>query len=302
MRCWVPAGLVLGLVGGGCKRGASSDVRSDVAEAVVRVDDKVVRVADVEAHLKRLPEPVRNRYATPSGRKELADNLVRFELLASEGIRRGIDKRPEIQRLVKQQIINVLMQEELNVNLQQADGGPAGVTDAAAEKYYRDNQALFQRGEQLRIAHILVRDRAAAARVARGVRRVKVGTDGFEKMVGQFSEDAATKERGGDVGWIGRDNTEYSPTLVAAAFSLAEVGATSDPVETEHGFHILRLTEKRAPGPAPFDEVKEEAKARLAQQQQDESSKRFIESLRSKARIQIFEDRLQKAVTNAAPP
>jgi parvulin-like peptidyl-prolyl isomerase len=125
---------------------------------------------------------------------------------------------------------------------------------------------------------------------------VRPDGNGFDKLVAQHSDEPASKERKGDLGFLDRGSTEQSPTLVAAAFALAEPGATSDPVETNKGFHVLRLIEKRAAAPAPFADVKAEVKARLGQQERDEQVKRLIEGLRAKAKIEVFDQRVQEAV------
>jgi peptidyl-prolyl cis-trans isomerase C len=296
MRALPPALLIASLGLLGCKGGASETKPAlDTSNAVVRVDDTIIDTTAVEHHLGRLPAPVRARYASAEGKKELVDNLVRFELLANEARRQGIDRRPEVQRLVKQQMINLLLE-------QGAGSATTEPSDEAAEKYYRDNPALFQRGEQVRVAHIRVQDPATAQKVAIAARRVRPNSDGFDKLVKQYSDDGATKDRKGDLGFLERGSADHSPTLVAAAFALPEAGATTDPVETDKGFHILRLTEKKPAAPAPFADVKAEVKARLAQQARDKQVTQLIEQLRGKAKIEVFDQRLQQALAAPAPP
>src|SRR5207253_1551752 len=84
--------------------------------------------------------------------------------------------------------------------------------------------------------------------------RLRKGED-FAAVAKQVSDDAATKDKGGDLGFIARGHAEEA--LETAAFAL-QPGQLSDVVETRYGFHVIRVDERHAAREKPLDEVREE--------------------------------------------
>jgi hypothetical protein len=82
---------------------------------VAKVDDNVITVGDVQERLNKQSPFIRARYTTVEKKKEFLDNLVRFEVMAREAQRRGYDKDPEVQRVMKQQMISKFLQKDFDV-------------------------------------------------------------------------------------------------------------------------------------------------------------------------------------------
>jgi peptidyl-prolyl cis-trans isomerase D len=136
------------------------------------------------------------------------------------------------------------------------------VTDEALEAYYNEQPDRFQTAEERHARHILVAvendDRAAAeAEAAAVLARVQGGED-FAAVAMEVSDDTGTKALGGDLGWIARG-------LLTGAFEDAlfamQVGEVKGPVETDFGFHIIRLEEIRASRVQTFADVRDEIAA-----------------------------------------
>jgi peptidyl-prolyl cis-trans isomerase D len=109
----------------------------------------------------------------------------------------------------------------------------------------------FRTPEEVRARHILFKGDDAAERAAAARERI-VGGEEFAALARELSEDTATREQGGDLGFFPRDR--MLPAFEAAAFGLAP-GEVSEPVETERGVHLIRVEERRAAGERPFEEV-----------------------------------------------
>lgn len=140
------------------------------------------------------------------------------------------------------------------------------------ERYYNTNIDQYSTPEQVRASHILLRtegkDEAVVRKQAEEIlARIRAGAD-FAALATRYSEDDATKAKGGDLDFFGRGR--MVPEFDAVAFSL-EPGQVSDVVKTPYGFHIIKVVERRAATTRPLDEVRaqitEQLKWERAQQQ-----------------------------------
>ena len=139
------------------------------------------------------------------------------------------------------------------------------VTEEQLRATYETERDRFETPEQRHAEHILVeipegQEEAARAKADAIVARLRGGED-FAAVAAAESADAGTKAQGGDLGWISRGGFLVGP-FEDALYAL-QVGAISDPVRTEAGYHIIRLAEVRAGAVQPFEAVREEIAAEL---------------------------------------
>lgn len=128
--------------------------------------------------------------------------------------------------------------------------------------YYQQNHARFVQPEQRRASHILVlaegddKARAAARAKADEIHaRVKADPSAFEAIATAESQDPGSASQGGDLGFFARDM--MTGAFSDAAFGMAE-GEIAGPIQSEYGYHIIRLTGIKGSGEKPFDEVRDE--------------------------------------------
>jgi len=147
-------------------------------------------------------------------------------------------------------------------------------------------------GERVRARHILIRVNANASKAEREAaltkikdvqRQLKNGGD-FLELAKKYSDDPGSKERGGDLGYF--SHGDMVDTFEKAAFGL-NVGQTSDIVNTDFGYHIIRVEEKKAASKFTYDDVKDDLKEYLFQQRAAKKFETYIKDLRSKADIKI---------------
>ena len=144
---------------------------------------------------------------------------------------------------------------------------PFEATDAEAKMFYDTRQQQY--GESVRASHILVKvdmkDEAAKAEAMKKIegllKRARGGED-FAELAKQYTDDTASKAKGGEY-VFGRG--KMMPPFEQAAFSL-EVGQISDVVETTHGYHIIKLSEKIPAETTSFDDAKADLLKNLAEQ------------------------------------
>ena len=180
--------------------------------------------------------------------------------------------------------INKLMETEL--------ANQAEATDAQVREFYDKNPDKFKEDERVRASHILIAadqkadaatKQKARARAEALAKQAKGGAD-FAKLAKENSSDGSAAQ-GGDLNFMQRGQTVAPFDKVL--FSL-EPGQISDVVETEFGFHVIKVTEKKPASTVPFEQVSPRIRDYLTEQQKQEKAQAFIESLKKKAKIEVL--------------
>jgi len=167
------------------------------------------------------------------------------------------------------------------------------VTDADAKKYFDENSKEFQVPEQVRASHILISTKPtdpnadpnqvkvqAKKKAEELLKKVKDGED-FAALA-KDNSSCPSAAQGGDLGSFGRG--QMVKPFEDVAFAL-KVGQTSDLVETQFGYHIIKVTEHHDPNQIPFDKAKTQIVEQLTQQKRQEAIANYIQSLRKDAKI-----------------
>jgi len=132
------------------------------------------------------------------------------------------------------------------------------ISEEALLEYYEDSQNRYLQDEQRRARHILILsgdDEGAAEATARDLLARIQGGESFEDLAREYSADGGTSPQGGDLGSMTRE--QLGGELGSAIFSM-DVGAVDGPVESDFGFHIVRLDEILEQGPLPLEQVRGE--------------------------------------------
>ncbi|MCF7512630.1 SurA N-terminal domain-containing protein [Pseudoalteromonas sp. L23] len=151
------------------------------------------------------------------------------------------------------------------IELKAEDLAPAEpVTEEALKTYYEEQKNQYLEPERRRVSHILVdasEDAEAAKQKADEIlAELNNGAD-FAVVAEEKSDDVVSAELGGDLDWIERDMMD--PAFEDAAFALAAVGDVSEVVESEFGFHIIKLTDIQRQQAQSFEDVKDNLRAEL---------------------------------------
>ncbi len=265
--------------------------KAQQAETLVKVGNETITVGDFAARLSEQSPYLRARYASPERRREFLDNMVRFELLAQEAHNKGYDRSDEVERTRKQMMIQAMMKAEFEDRVQLTD-----ITDAEVRTYFESHRDEFDKPEQVRASHIVIRDRAAAQRVLTQVLAKRADIAFWRQTAERANEDAETKDRFGDLRFFSRpaqrrDDEPVIPAAVAeAAFTLAQVGDIHPTlIQSPAGFHILKLTGKRAALHRTLEEASRPIRNRLWRERREQRVTDFIASLRRDANVTIDE-------------
>lgn len=142
------------------------------------------------------------------------------------------------------------------------------VSEQDIENYYNDNIANYRQLEQRRVSHILIEtgedNDAAKAQIAEIKSSIDSGED-FAELAKEHSADIFSGENGGDLDWIERGSMDEA--FDDAAFNLVNVGDVSDVVETEFGYHLIKLTDLKEEQTKPLAEVNDELRVTVSTEQ-----------------------------------
>lgn len=125
------------------------------------------------------------------------------------------------------------------------------LSETAAREFYDENSALFQQSEEVEARHILVESREEAEDI---LALLDAGEE-FEVLAAEHSLDTSNKDSGGYLGFFGREMMIIE--FEEAAFNL-EIGDISEPIQTDFGFHIIEVLDRREELEVEFEDVREE--------------------------------------------
>jgi peptidyl-prolyl cis-trans isomerase C len=224
----------------------------------------------------------------------LAKMLSAQEPLSLDDLKKQIESRGQSFDEIKQQTQKGLAYQKV---MEAQWAGKINVTEDDAKKYYDENPKRFETPEQIRASHILIKpvftdpnvdpnaDPNEAKAKARAktqdlLKQIKGGADFAELAKAHSTCPLAPK--GGDLGFFPRGQATLP--FEKAAFEL-EVGQISDIVETEYGYHIIKVTDHKDAGVTSFEQAKDNIIEQLTREKQSEFASKYIESLKAAANI-----------------
>lgn len=210
---------------------------------------------------------------TPELRKAIRDDLINIEVMSQEALKKGLDKQPETAMqlgLEKQKVlVGAFVQDYVKTH-------PVS-DEAVAQEYDKLKGSLG--AKEYHVRHILVEKEGEAKSIAAQLK--KKGAK-FDSLAKSHSKDTGSSEHGGDLGWIAVGNI---PRVFVKPFGDALLnlgkGQVSEPVQSQFGWHIIKLEDERDLKMPSLEEIK----PRITQALQQQSVKQLISDLRDKAKI-----------------
>jgi peptidyl-prolyl cis-trans isomerase C len=258
---------------------------------LAKIDDITITLGELQERINRQSPYIRARYTSLEQKKEFLDSLIRFEVLAKEAFKRGLDRDPEVVRTMKQVMIQKLMRDEFDAKIT-----AESITDLEMKAYYDANLAEYVKPEEVRASAIIVKNRAQAQRVANEARGDAGKTNkGFRDLVSRYSQDEDSKLRGGDLRYFDAQTKDVPAPVVKAAFALFNVGDVSTAVDAGNGaWYVLKQTGRRKASTKAFDDAKPAIRNKLFRDKRLTAQKDFVEGLKAAAKIEINDTNLAK--------
>lgn len=266
----------------------------------------------LQAQGVQLPEHLRVQV-----RQEVIDDLINRELIYQESINKGISIEPEMvekeleaikQRYPDKQefdaiMKNMKMSEErlkhqimqrtvITTLIEQEIVSKIEISDEQVKGFYDDNTQLFERPEEVHASHILIKvaqdaDQEHKAEAREKLKAIKQKADAGEDFaaLAKGHSQCPSAENGGDLGYFPKG--KMVPAFEKTAFEL-EPNTVSDVVQTDFGYHLIKVLDHRAAATLSFEEVRTKIATNLRNEKIQTELVEYLEKLRQSATIQSF--------------
>jgi peptidyl-prolyl cis-trans isomerase C len=190
-----------------------------------------------------------------------------------EAEKRKLGDQPE----VAEQVANLRRELMIRALVQDEIGSKIKVEEKDVDEYFKAHPEEFS-GDTAQVRHILVQTEDEAkdlqARLAKN--------ESFEELAKKYSRDSATAPKGGDLGYLSRE--QMLPDFARVAFGL-KPGEVGGPVKTPFGFHLIKLVDRKKGQALTFDQVKGQLQRRLLDERQSQRFQAWMKDLESGAKV-----------------
>lgn len=238
---------------------------------VAKVGGEPIYLKELEAILLSLPDqyrqvPLENLY------EPLLQRAVQMHVLAMEGERTNMEESDSYKfgiaaahrQLLEQATIASMLEEKL--------------TDELVRARYQTMVDTFVGAEEIRARHILVEEEATANEI---IAELDGGSDFAE--VAKEKSTGPSGPNGGDLGFLGKG--QMVPPFEEAAFALEAGQRSSAPVQTQFGWHVIKVEEKRETAPPSLEQVRPQLSEEIARELEQE----FVEGLVAEADLELYD-------------
>ncbi|WP_075720705.1 peptidylprolyl isomerase [Roseburia sp. 499] len=241
------------------------------------MSEKVLAVAagheitekEVNDLIKNYPPEQQIYMSSPQAKQQVLEQIIAFHLFHKMAIDEKIPESKEYKEMIEK------MQVELASHMAATSVIEGIKVEEAEEKaFYEENPDLFAAKPQVSAKHILVETEDSANDIAKEI------ADGlaFEEAAKKYST-CPSKEQGGDLGYFSRG--QMVPEFEKAAFE-GEIGKVIGPVQTQFGYHLIRVEDKKEGSVIPFEQVKDQIHQQLIQNKQKEVYDAKVKELETK--------------------
>jgi peptidyl-prolyl cis-trans isomerase C len=240
--------LMLAACGKGHQAAAPAPAAPDkpASPPVAIVDGKPIPRDAYDDYLKGLLRGKPITDVTPEEKNQVLDQMINMQLIANEAVKEGLDKDPEVIDRLDLLHSQILAEAGAQKYLK-------GITPTDAELHAEyDTQVAGMDKTEYHALHILVaaKDKDLAVQI---IKKLKGGAK-FEDLAKADSIDPGSKAMGGDLGWF--TLAHMVKPFGDAVKSLKKGEITPEPVQTQYGWHIVKLVDTRDAVPPPFDQLK----------------------------------------------
>jgi len=219
----------------------------------------------------------------PDQKKMVMDRLVVVHVAAADAVKSGLDKQAETVGTLKMMRLNVLSSAAIKNYMDKITVPDSEIQAEYATKY-------GQASKEFKASHILVKTEEEANGL---IAQLKKGAD-FAELAKKHSTDPGSGKSGGDLGWF--KHGAMVPEFTAAVETLEKGKITDKPVQSQYGFHIIKLEDTRDAAPPALDTVKSQIESGLKQQK----FQKYLEDLKNNAKVVEVKNESSSSSTSSA--
>ncbi len=215
---------------------------------------------------------------------KIINELINVMLLAQEGEKAGLDKRPDVIMAMEMKRVEILSRAALAQYASDNKPSEGELKQAYEEKYSKGM------GTEYKARHILVKSEDEAKKV---IEELNAGGD-FAELAKTHST-GPTGKTGGDLGWF--DSGQMVKPFSEAVAKTEKGTVNPQPVQTQFGWHVIKLEDSRSKQPPPYESVRN----RLFSEIQRKNLTEHVNSIRSNAQVEVNQELAQKDPAAEAP-
>lgn len=283
-----------------CRRSTEKDasIPAPMSSSAVAV------VAGQEISGEMLLAELRRRFASaPAGgvtaeqKLDVLERLVRQEAIYAQAKASGFEQTPEIQTRIKNLVVAQFREQHFS------NATPV-VTDKEVQLAYEAGRDRFMQPAAWHGAAIFISQPAIATAEKKSEARHRAETildearngddQAFSRLAAKHSEEQASRYRGGDLGWVSRDDKSADPALVEALERVGEPGGFAPLVETLRGCFVVKLVERRNATRKPLAAVTEMLRHELSREKSAQAERDFLTAMKAGLDIRIDRDHVEQ--------
>ena len=233
---------------------------------VAQVGTHPITEADVERFISALGQRA-EAYRNPQGRKAVLEQMIAQRLFLLDAQRNLMEREPAF----KEQLAAIKEQLLMEYAIEKAVKD-VRLTEDEVRRYYDEHPEQFAGQETVEASHILV---DSAEKATELLAKINAGEVSFEDAAREHSS-CPSSAQGGSLGAFGRG--QMVPEFDKACFEM-EVGTVAGPVQTQFGYHLIRLDKKNPAAPYDFKDIHDQLYAQLMQEKQQNAYQSKINQL-----------------------
>lgn len=255
--------------------GSASLSAAEPGDVVAKVGDAEITEADIAFAAQDLGQQLQ-RFPPDQWRAILLDVVVDMELIAQAARQDGLDQDPDFKKQVEFLELQALRNAYI---AQKIDGS---ITDDVLSSAYEEQFKDYEGPEEINARHILVNDKAEAENL---IKELDGGADFVE--LAKEKSTGPSGPNGGDLGYFGRG--QMVKPFEEAVFALETGAYTKEPVETQFGWHVIKLEDKRRQEKPAFESVAGELRQQIMREQYEAK----MAELKDAIAVEILDETLE---------
>lgn len=252
------------------------------------VDGEKITEENIEIEMNAMPDKYKSYFETDEGKTQLLERIIQQKLLLREAVAEEMDKNEDFIKNVEAYEERLLASKYITEKI----FDQATISDEELKAAYEKNKDAYKQPAQINASHILIKTaglengelEAAKIKAIEILNRALEGDD-FAELAKNYSEGPSAPN-GGSLGWFGKG--ELVKPFEDAAFNGEKGEVYPEIVETQFGYHIIKVDDKKDETYAPFDEVAEQLREETLNQMRYDSYNKVVEELKTKYEVELI--------------